>query len=293
VLVSGRPITTPSGHLNMLGGVATGPDGVSALTRELIAEGVDAIKIIATGGNSTPTSDPLQPAFSVPELRAIVDVAHEAGRRVTAHARGVEGIRSLAESGIDGIEHCRMEVPPGVWEFDEALAGRLAERAIIAAPTLAASFRALQHMKAGGQVGVREGAVPIAARLENARRLRDAGVRVVVGTDAGACLARFDEAVHLELELLVDAGWTPLDAIHAGTLGAATAIGREHDLGSLQAGKLADLLLVRGDPTRAISDIRAVEQVYLGGRPVTMGGQVTDDARPDPWPWPKDEPRYM
>jgi imidazolonepropionase-like amidohydrolase len=291
VLVSGRPITTPSGHLNMLGGVATGPDGVSALTRELIAEGVDAIKIIATGGNSTPSSDPLQPAYSLPELRAIVDVAHEAGRRVTAHARGVEGIRPLAESGIDGIEHCRMEVPPGVWEFDEALAGRLAEREIIAAPTLAASFRALQHLAAGGQVGVREGAVPIAARLENARRLRDAGVRVVVGTDAGACLARFDEAVHLELELLVDAGWSPLDAIRAGTLGAAVAIGREQDRGSLEPGNLADLLIVRGDPTRTISDIRAVEQVYLGGRAVTKAGQLTDDARPEPWPWPKHEPR--
>lgn len=292
VLVSGRPITIPLGHLNMLGGVAEGIDGVTALTRELIDEGVDVIKIIATGGNATPTSDPLRPAYSLAELRAIIDVAHEAGLLVTAHARGVEAIHLLADSGIDGIEHCRMEVAPGVWEFDEALAHRLAERQIVAAPTLAASFRSLQHKAAGGEVGVRDGAIPIPLRLENARRLREAGVPVVVGTDAGACLARFDEAVHLELELLVDAGWSPVEAIAAGTLGAAAAIGRAHDRGSIEPGKLADLLVVRGDPTRTISDIRAVEQVFVGGRAVANAGQLTVDARPRPWPWPKDEPRY-
>ncbi len=292
LLVSGRPITIQLGHLHFLGGVAEGVDGVTALTRELVEEGVDAIKIIATGGNATPTSDPLTPAYSLEELRAIIEVAHEAGLPVTAHARGVKALALLAESGIDCIEHCRMEIAPGQWEFDDAVAARLAEQGIMAAPTLAASYRSLRHKEAGGEVGVREGAIPIPLRLENARRLRDAGVRVVVGTDAGACLARFDEAVHLELELPVEAGWTPLAAIQAGTIGAAAAIGRTDDRGSLEPGKLADLCVVRGDPTRSISDIREVEQVLLGGEPVVRNGHVITGARPQPWPWPKDELRY-
>ena len=291
ILASGRPITVPNGHLHYLGGVADGRDEILALTDELIEQGVDVIKIIATGGNSTPTSDPLEPAFTLDELRAIVEAAHRAGLPVTAHARGINGITVLAESGIDQIEHCRMEVAPGTWEFDEPLAHRLAEKEIIAAPTLAASFRALQRQAAGDEVGVRAGAIPIPIRQQNARLLREAGVPVVVGTDAGACLARFDEAVHLELELLVEAGWSPVEAIEAGTLGAATAIRREDELGSIETGKLADLLVVRGDPTREISDVREVEQVYLGGRSVIMDGNLAGDARPSPWPWPRSELR--
>ena len=129
-----------------------------------------------------------------------------------------------------------MEVSPGTWRFDEALAHRLAERGIIAAPTLAASFRAMQRQAVGDEVGVRAGAIPIPIEQENARLLREAGVQVVVGTDAGACLARFDEAVHLELELLVEAGWSPVEAIEAGTFGAAKAVRLDDEFGPSSPG---------------------------------------------------------
>lgn len=291
VLAAGRPITIPEGHLHYLGGVASGIEEIEALTAELIREGVDAIKIIATGGNATPTSDPLEPAFTLDELRTIVDGGHRAGLPVTAHARGVKGIALLAESGIDQIEHCRMEVAPGQWAFDEALALRLADRGIVVAPTLAASFRAMQRQAAGGEVGIRAGAIPIPVRQENARLLRQAGVPIVVGTDAGATLARFDEAVHLELELLVEAGWSPIEAIEAGTIGSATAVGRAHELGSIEPGKIADLLVVHGDPTRDIRDIRAVDQVFRAGLAVVQQGAIVSDARPSPWPWPREQLR--
>ena len=101
----------------------------------------------------------------------------------------------------------------------------LADKGIFAAPTLAASYRAFQRQAAGGKVGIRAGAIPFATRQKNAAMLREAGIRVVVGTDAGASLCRFDEAVHVEMEALVGAGWTPVEAIHAGTLGSATAVG--------------------------------------------------------------------
>jgi imidazolonepropionase-like amidohydrolase len=284
VLACGRPITSPGGHCHFLGGVATGIDEVSALTAELIEQGVDAIKVMATGGNMTQGSDPLRAQFSVDELRAIVRIASAAGRRVTVHARGIDGMRRAVAAGVHGIEHARMEVAPGQWGFDAELARAMAREGMTAAPTLAASFRASQAKAAGFKVGLREGMVPIPVRQQNARRLRECGVNVVVGTDAGAALARFDEAAHLEMELLVAAGWSTLEAIEAATRGAASAIGMEKEIGTIEPGKLADLVAVRGDPARDISDIRQVEHVVQRGRVVASGGRLIDDGRPLPWP---------
>jgi imidazolonepropionase-like amidohydrolase len=284
ILACGRPITSPNGHCHFLGGVAQGVDAVSRLATELVDDGVDAIKVMGTGGNMTEGSDPLRAQFSVDELREVVRIAHAAKRRVTVHARGVDGMRRAVDAGVDGIEHARMEVAPGQWGFDEALARAMAQRGVTAAPTLAASFRASQAKAAGYKVGLRDGMVPIPVRQQNARRLRETGVRVVVGTDAGAALANFDEAVHLELELLVGAGWTPLEAIEAGTRGAATAIGLEHEVGTIEPGKIADLVIVRGDPSRDISDVRHVAHVVQRGRMAASDGHLLDDRRPLPWP---------
>jgi imidazolonepropionase-like amidohydrolase len=284
VLACGRPITSPGGHCHFLGGEARGVEAVRRLATELVEEGADAIKVMGTGGNMTRGSDPLQAQFSADELRAVVGVARAAGRRVTVHARGVAGMRVAVEAGVDGIEHARMEVAPGQWGFDEELASAMAARGITAAPTLAASFRAFQARAAGVPVGLREGAVPVPVRQDNARWLREAGVRVVAGTDAGAALARFDEAMHVELELLVGAGWSPVEALAAGTLEAARAIGLDKEIGSLEAGKLADLVVARGDPTRNISDLRQVERVFQAGRLVAQAGRLTRDARSLPWP---------
>ena len=151
----------------------------------------------------------------------------------------------------------------------------MAEQGITVAPTLAASFRASQAKAAGLRVGLREGMVPIPVRQQNAWRLRECGVKIVVGTDAGAALAQFDEAVHLDGELPVGAGWTPLEAIEAGNArAAARAIGVEQDVGTIEPGKIADLVVVRGDPTRNIGDIRHVEHVHQRGRVVASHGQV-------------------
>lgn len=284
ILSSGAPITCPGGHLHFLGGVTQGRDGVTRLADKLVEDGADVIKVIATGGNMTQGSDPLQAQFSVEELRAAVEVGNAAGLRTTVHARGVEGIRVAVRAGVHGIEHARMEVAPGKWEFDEELAREMAARGITAAPTFAASFRAFQCAAAGGRIGLRAGAIPIPVRQANARRLRECGVPVVVGTDAGAALARFEEAINVELEVLVGAGWTPLEALEAGTIGSAEAIGRAKDVGSLEAGKFADFVVVRGDPTRDITNVRQVERVVIGGRMVVADGQVGTDSRPHPWP---------
>jgi imidazolonepropionase-like amidohydrolase len=284
VLCSGRPITCTCGHLHFLGGVAEGVKAVTKLACEIVEEGADVMKIIATGGNMTASSDPLQTQFSPQELDAMVRVAKDAGIPVTVHARGVVGIRASVAAGVDGVEHARMEIAPGEWRFDDDLAREMADRGVVAAATLAASFRAMQCQARGAQVGVRSGAIPIEVRQKNARCLRDAGVPIVTGTDAGAALARFEEAINLELELLVGAGWTPVEALQAATSGAARALRLDKEVGSLQVGKSADLVVVRGDPTRNISDARQVERVYQAGRVVVGDGHAVTDTRPHPWP---------
>src|SRR5258706_14150345 len=133
-----------------------------------------------------------------------------------------------------------MEVGRGEWQFDREPARQLADKGIFAAPTLAASYRAFQRQAAGGKVGIRAGAIPFPTRQKNAAMLREAGIRVVVGTDAGASLCRFDEAGHVEMEALGGAGWTPGEAIHAATPGPATAGGVRKGRASLETAKLAD-----------------------------------------------------
>ena len=284
ILSSGAPITCLGGHLHFLGGVTQGRDGIAKMTEELVEQGADVIKVIATGGNMTVTSDPLKAQFTTKEMAGAVEVANANGLKVTVHARGVEGIRAAVRAGVHGVEHARMEVPPGKWAFDDELGREMADRGIAAAPTFAASFRAFQCQAAGAKVGLRANAMPIAVRQENARRLRECGVKVIAGTDAGASMARFEEAMHVEMECLVGAGWTPQEAVEAATLGSASAIGRGDSVGSLSAGKLADLVVVRGDPTANISDIRQIECVYLDGVAVVVSGRTQPDARPDPWP---------
>ena len=249
------------------------------LVRELVDEGVDAIKLIATGGNMTVGSDPFSPAFSLAEARAVVEEAHAAGKKVAAHARSVAGMQQVVDAGVDSIEHSRMEIGPGEWGFDQTLAERMARDGVAAAPTMAASFRAFEHRARGGEVAVQPIALSTATRQENAARLRSCGVQVVVGTDAGAALASFDEATHLEMELLVGAGWTPLEALHAGTLAAARSIGVGDEVGSLEVGKVADIIVVAGDPARAIEHIRRVYCVFQAGIPTVFDGQITGDAR--------------
>src|SRR5262249_60858989 len=112
-------------------------------------EGVDVIKVMATGGNMTATSDPLKAQFSREEVAAIVGGDNAARLRVTAHDRGIDGIRVAAEANVHGIEHCRMEVAEGEWKFDDELARQIADKGIFAAPTQGAHYRGLQRHEPG------------------------------------------------------------------------------------------------------------------------------------------------
>jgi imidazolonepropionase-like amidohydrolase len=241
---------------------ADGPWEVAKAVREHVKAGADAIKVMATGAIMAPANErPGQAQYRPHELQAAVETAHGLGRRVAAHAHGIEGIRNAVAAGVDTIEH-------GTYlHQDPAVATQMAERGIALVPTL----------KAGALLADPPGPGIPAEIVEKARAARDhagrsfrlameAGVPIAMGTDAATSFNYHGQNAD-ELALMVEAGMTPMQAITATTSTGARALGRDHELGTLQPGLLADLIVVRGNPAVDVSLLRQPPQaVFLGGR---------------------------
>jgi imidazolonepropionase-like amidohydrolase len=226
----------------MPGPECSGPDGARAKVREVIAAGADFIKLASTGGVSSPNLEPRQRLFSDAELQAIVDEAHAAGRRVACHALGGPGVLAAIRAGVDSIEH-------GVW-LDDAAIDEMAARGTWYVPTLAAYEL---HRRQGPPLQRTRAEAMVPAHRDSVRRARSAGVRIACGSDGGV----YGHDLVLELELLVQAGLSPAEALVAATAGAAACLGWEDSLGSVVAGRRADLLVVNGDPSQDVSVLRA------------------------------------
>ena len=229
LLVSGRPITPTGGHTHHMHGEADGVADVKRAVGVLADQGVDAIKIVATGGMMTPGSVPSESAYSTSVLKAAADEAHRRALRITAHAHGVEGMWRCVEAGIDSIEHATMLDSNGRWAFDPDLAQAIRDRDMSAVPGVADS-------------------------LDNSQRLYEAGVRLIVGTDVGVDGTDWTSEILRELKALVAIGMTPVAAIRAATSEAARHIGRP-GVGALEKGRAADVLIVGGAADRDISAV--------------------------------------
>ncbi len=269
LMVSGRAITQTGGHCHFFGGEADGVEGVRAAVRRMIDEGADGIKIMATGGGMTAGTDSRFASYSVGELAAAADETHRLGKRITSHAHGVPGIRNASEAGIDSIQHCTMLGPDWTWTFDETVARAMADRGTRAIPTIAAGTRA--EVEAGIDINKLQpnpGAMTRADWWANARRLIDAGVTVVPGTDVGINLTDFGEELFFELEAYVGIGVDPAEVIRMATARAARHLGIETDTGTLVPGLAADVLVVAGEPDRDISALRRSLLVLRAGQPI-------------------------
>lgn len=269
VQAAGRVITMTGGHGHFMGREADGPDALRRATRTEIKGGADFIKVMATGGVLTPGVSPTQTALQVDELRAVVEAAHNAGRRVTTHAIGGDGIMNALRAGVDSIEH-------GFYLDEEALGIAVAQGTFLV-PTLVALASIINS---GAPQGVPGWVIAKAEReLDRSRTMFraavDSGMRIAAGTDAGTPFNRHDDMAR-ELALMVGLGLSPLKAIHAATAGSAANMDLLHDTGTVQVGKCADLLLVDGDPSQ---DIAALTRVAL----VMKAGTIyRDETRSDP-----------
>jgi imidazolonepropionase-like amidohydrolase len=263
--------TSPSGHSccvppspNVPDAVANGVQAVQTVVRTMVRAGADVIKCATTGGaSSRPGHGPKDAAFNRDEMRALVDEAHALDRRVMCHALGGPGLRLAIEVGVDSIEHgCYLNEDP-------ELLPMMAEKGIFFVPTFTVyAFhreRSAPHVQKRGQALQPH-------HVQSLQRALEIGVKVVAGTDAGGHEHGNNAQ---ELQCLVEAGMSPMQALQAATADAAACLGLAQDIGTVAPGKLADVVAVQGNPLQDITVLQEPRRIAL----VLKGGQICVDRR--------------
>jgi imidazolonepropionase-like amidohydrolase len=245
--------------------VADTVDDIAHVVRRDIKYGADWIKLMATGGVMDPISDFHVQELSEAQMAAAVEIAHRAGKKVMAHAEGAAGIKAAVRAGVDSIEHGTM--------LDEEGAELMEQHHTWLVPTL----YCFQHdMETGLSKGrdpdsYAKGVEIMAAQGPAFKLALAHHIRIAYGVDD----ADVDESVSKEFGALVRGGMTPLGALQAATINAATMLEKDKDVGSLEPGRFADIVAVQGDP---LADITVMEHVAF----VMQGGRIIKDpAHPD------------
>jgi len=235
-------------------GVADGIPAVQHKVRENIKYGADLIKICATGGVLSKGDDPQASQFTLEEMQAMVADAHRLGRKVAAHAHGTQGILWASEAGVDSIEH-------GSY-IDDAGIAMMKKNGTYLVPTLYLEDWMVQygHLPAYSQQKMIDVS---AVAKKNIRHAYESGVKIALGTDA----AVYPHGLNAhEVEVYVrDLGMTPLEAIQTATINAADLMGWSDRVGSLDAGKWADVIAVDGDPLKDVKLLQDVKFVMKAG----------------------------
>lgn len=281
ILSAGTPITITAGHLGWLGGNADGSDALVAKTRQLVAAGVDVIKVMATGGNMTRESNNRIPQFTAEELGLIVFEAHRGRKKVAAHAHNAEALRRCVSAGVDTLEHCGWRDADGNPDLTDADLASMRQAATVGVATLAGIARYLLPDLAVANPEAARTAVsmsPSGGDLREdfawARVMRDAGIDVVLASDAGVRFTPFERFIDT-----LRAGALALDIDGATTIGLATgvaarALGIEDRVGTIETGKRADLAALDSVVTAGSASLGEVCDVWQAGRHVVHCGQV-------------------
>ena len=241
-----------------------GADDCRRAVRNQISFGVDVIKIAASGGVLSNVPGGLAQQMADDEIKAVVNTARSFGRKVAAHAHGVDGINAALRAGVASIEH-------GTFTDDESFRLYKSTGAYYV-PTLLAPAAALADGRRGALTPAQyQKAQEAAGNAEKsfARAVRE-GVKIAFGTDAG--VARHGDNAQ-EFALMVRAGMTPAAAIRSATVDAADLIGRSDTVGTIAAGKDADIVAVRGDPLADVRLLENVQFVMKHGRVHKLGGE--------------------
>lgn len=271
IYAAGKSIATTGGHADPtngwadflggqpgpLEGVVNGPVEAAQAVRQRYKDGSDIIKITATGGVLSITKNGLNPQFTEEEIRAVVSTAKDYGLTVAAHAHGAEGIKRAVRAGVDSIEH-------GTFMDDEAMA-LMKQKGTWYVPTISAGRWVDERSKIDGFFPdiVRPKAALIGPQIQTTfGKAYQAGVRIMFGTDTGVS-AHGDNA--REFAYMVEAGMPALAAIKSATIVPAKFLGVDDRLGTIETGKLADLVAVPGDPLADITVMQRVSFVMKDG----------------------------
>lgn len=271
IYTAGKSIATTGGHADPTNGwakaiqgdpgpadgVVNSPEEGRKAVRQRYKDGADVIKITASGGVLSFAKNGQNPQFTEDEIRAVVETAHDYGFSVAAHAHGAEAMKRAIRAGVDSIEH-------GSYMDDEAIA-LFRKHGTWYVPTIIAGVFVGEMAAQPGYYPeiVRPKALAVGPLIQNTfARAWKGGVKIAFGTDAGV----FPHGQNArEFELMVEAGMPPMEAIRSATRNAAELLGESANLGSVTAGKYADLVAVPGDPIADIGLMKSVSFVMKGG----------------------------
>ena len=236
--------------------IADGPDQIRHVIRAQVKYGVDVIKILATGGVLSKGDQPGAPQYTFEELKVAAETAHMAGRKIAAHAHGTQGIKDAIAAGIDSIEHASLVDDEGIRMAKEhgtyfVMDIYNDDYILNEAPKFGLTKEKYDKEKALGQL-----------QRNNFAKAFKAGVKMAFGTDAGV-YPHGDNAK--QFFYMVKYRMTPAQAIQAATVNAATLLGRDKDVGSIEPGKYADMIAVSGDPLQDVTTLEHVAFVMKGG----------------------------
>lgn len=243
--------------------ICDGVEEVRKKVREVLRAGAEIVKICSTGGVMSPTDHPEFTQFTPEELAAIVQEAtYRRGVKVMSHAQGVEGIKNAVRAGIHSIEH-------GIFLDDEAI-DLMLEKGTFLVPTLLAPLSVVEIAETSGTMpdyGVRKARETIEIHSESIAKAYERGVTIAMGTDAGV----MPHGTNLrELGLMCNIGMSPMEALVATTKVAAECLGWQDRIGTVEKGKLADIVIVATDPLKAIRSLEKTENIKV----VMQGGKV-------------------
>lgn len=256
LFIAGQPIMRTGGHAHFLGREADGVDDMRKAVREQLKVGADQIKIMVSGGMSTAGSSPVVQELSTEEILAAIEEAHRAGRPIAGHGHGGPGIDVAVRAGIDTIEHGVMLERDQVQLIASSdtilISTESVGRAAFSDPTVPAHYRE----KASGS---------LASSAQVLKWAKEFGVTVAVGCDTAH--AQMD----IEMTALVEAGFSPVEAIRCLTLNGAKVVRHDHEIGSVEPGKLADLVVLADSPLESPAALRSVRAVMKAGSWVELG----------------------
>lgn len=238
-------------------GVADGPWAVRAKVRENKKYGAEVIKFCGTGGVLSKGTKIGAQQFSFEEMKAIVDEAHLLGLKVAVHAHGTVGIATAIKAGVDSVEHSSLI-------SDRTIADAVAQGVYLSMDIYVTDY----ILSEGEAAGILEESLEKERQVGRRQRERfkaavEAGAKIAFGTDAGVYPHGQNGK---QFKIMVEWGMTPLQAIRAATIGNAELFGRADSIGSLEAGKFADIIAVTGNPLENIEELETVDFVMKGGR---------------------------
>jgi imidazolonepropionase-like amidohydrolase len=282
LLLAGTPITITAGHCWFFGTEADTEDEVRTAVRTQVKLGANVIKMMATGGMFTPTANPRAPQYPVETLKAAVEEAHRMNVPIVTHTLSAQGVRNVVEAGVDQLIHARWyhEDPTLGLDYMPDTVKQMVDQGQWVDPTLGHALLG-QEAQARGEVGpmgphwaVSFKIVEESEHVETLMSMQEAGIRFTAGLDMGMAYGTHDRSAANAWAYVEKLGWSNWKAINTATVANAEALGVVKQVGSLQAGMIADLAAFSGDPAIHIRDMDQASTVVQSGRILKLNNTV-------------------